>query len=170
MKLELKNIKVHKDMSEETTCFSAVLYANGKKVAVCKNDGRGGCTDVYFLEYGSQLTGDVMKYCKENPIVNYHNSEKWELHGVDHYVDDLLYKHLYEKDLKKWQKKKLVLHDPSQGDREYVVHATLTLKMPISELMEHEVTKTFLRHEIEKVRMKGYVVMNTNINSKELGL
>lgn len=170
MKLELKNIKVHEDMSEETTCFSATLYANGKKVATCKNDGRGGSTYVHFIDIHSDLAGRVMKYCKENPIANYYRGTKYEFHGVDHYVDDLLYKHLYEKDLKKWQKKKLVLHDPSQGDKEYVVHATLTLKMPVSEIMENEVTKTFLRHEIEKVRMKGYVVMNTNINFAELGL
>lgn len=125
---------------------------------------------IYFIDLHSDLASRVMKYCKENPIVNYHNGEKWEWHGVEHYVDDLLYKHLYEKDLKRWQKRKLVLHDPSQGDREYVVHATLTLKMPVSEIMENEITKTFLRHEIEKVRMKGYVVMNTNINFEELGL
>lgn len=47
MKLELKNVKVHEDMSEETTCFSATLYANEKKVATCKNDGRGSCTDIF---------------------------------------------------------------------------------------------------------------------------
>lgn len=170
MKLELKNIKVHEDMSEETTCFSAALYANGKKVAVCGNDGRGASTNVYFTDLHSDLAGEVMRYCKDNPVIDYYNGKKYEWTGVEHLVDDLLYKHLYEKDLKKQQKKKLVLHDSSKGDREYVVHATLTLKMPISEFMENEVTKTFLKNKIERVRNEGYVVMNTNINFKELGL
>lgn len=150
MKLELKNIKVHEDMSEETTCFSAALYANGKKVAVCRNDGRGASTNVYFTDLHSDLAGEVMRYCKDNPVIDYYNGKKYEWTGVEHLVDDLLYKHLYEKDLKKQQKKKLVLHDSSKGDREYVVHATLTLKMPISEFMENEVTKTFLKNKIKE--------------------
>lgn len=44
----LKNLKIHEDMSDETTCFSADLYCNGKKIAYCKNDGRGGSTDVCY--------------------------------------------------------------------------------------------------------------------------
>ncbi len=32
-------------MSEETNCFVADLYINGKKIGYVKNDGRGGCTD-----------------------------------------------------------------------------------------------------------------------------
>ena len=42
----LKNLKVHDDMSEETTCFSADLVCNGKVIAYCSNDGQGGSTNV----------------------------------------------------------------------------------------------------------------------------
>ena len=42
----LKNLKVHNDMSDETTCFSADLVCNGKVIAYCKNDGQGGMTNV----------------------------------------------------------------------------------------------------------------------------
>lgn len=40
--LELKNVKVHPDMSEETTCYSATIYVDGKKVGFAKNNGHGG--------------------------------------------------------------------------------------------------------------------------------
>ena len=50
MKLQLKKIKIYDELSEETICFTAELYADGKKVATVKNDGRGGSTDVYFTE------------------------------------------------------------------------------------------------------------------------
>ncbi len=49
MHIELKNIKIHADMSEETTCFSASIYLNGKKVGTAKNDGRGG-SNMYWWD------------------------------------------------------------------------------------------------------------------------
>ncbi len=41
-KLSLKNLKFHEDMSQETPCFSADLYEDGKLVAHVQNNGRGG--------------------------------------------------------------------------------------------------------------------------------
>jgi hypothetical protein len=41
MKIELKNVKINKMFSEETTCFIADVFINGKKTAYAKNDGRG---------------------------------------------------------------------------------------------------------------------------------
>jgi hypothetical protein len=42
MKLELKNIKVHLGLSEETHAYTAMLYADGKKAVEVSNQGRGG--------------------------------------------------------------------------------------------------------------------------------
>ena len=71
MKLQLKKIKIYDDMSEETICFTAELYADGKKVATVKNDGRGGSTDVYFTEgWRSESAQQVIQFAKENPIVH----------------------------------------------------------------------------------------------------
>lgn len=42
MKLELKNIKVFSSHSQETECFSATLYVDGKRFATIDNDGWGG--------------------------------------------------------------------------------------------------------------------------------
>jgi len=52
VKITLKNLKIHRDMSEETTCFSATVYVDGKKVGIAKNDGRGGCNMYYWEDYG----------------------------------------------------------------------------------------------------------------------
>jgi hypothetical protein len=43
MKIEMRKLRVHKDMSEETTCFSAELFIDGRRVAHVSNDGHGGC-------------------------------------------------------------------------------------------------------------------------------
>ena len=42
MKLSLKNIKHTEWASEETHCYQASLYVDGKPVAVVSNEGRGG--------------------------------------------------------------------------------------------------------------------------------
>ena len=36
-------------MSEETTCYSATLYLDGKRVGYVKNDGRGGCDHIQLI-------------------------------------------------------------------------------------------------------------------------
>ncbi len=42
MKLELKNIKHSEWASEETHCYKASLYVDGKPLAIVSNDGHGG--------------------------------------------------------------------------------------------------------------------------------
>ena len=42
MKLNLKNIKHTEWASEETHCYQAALYVDGKPVAIVSNDGHGG--------------------------------------------------------------------------------------------------------------------------------
>ena len=46
MELELKNIKHSARASEETHCYQASLYVNGKPVAIVSNDGQGGADRV----------------------------------------------------------------------------------------------------------------------------
>jgi hypothetical protein len=46
MELSVKNVKVHEELSEETLCFSADLYDNGKLVAHVSNRGYGGSNEV----------------------------------------------------------------------------------------------------------------------------
>ena len=47
MKLELKNIKHTAWASEETHCYQASLYVDGKPVAIVSNAGHGGSDDYY---------------------------------------------------------------------------------------------------------------------------
>lgn len=43
-RITLRGLKVAEFASEETLCFEAQVYFDGKKVARASNDGRGGCT------------------------------------------------------------------------------------------------------------------------------
>lgn len=46
----LKNLKVCEWASEETTCFTATMYVDGKRVGEVSNDGHGGCNSYGFDE------------------------------------------------------------------------------------------------------------------------
>ena len=50
MKVELKNFNYNSRMSEETDCFSADIWINGKKVGYAENGGKGGCTNISFID------------------------------------------------------------------------------------------------------------------------
>ena len=71
MKLELKNIKHTEWASEETHCYQAALYVDGKPVAIVCNDGHGGCDRDYphpkfeFADHASRtLIGDYRAQMK----------------------------------------------------------------------------------------------------------
>lgn len=46
-KIALKSIKVNLGLSEETFCFTATLWVDGKRFGEIKNHGHGGPDDVY---------------------------------------------------------------------------------------------------------------------------
>lgn len=45
-KAELRKVKIARNMSEETTAFTADLWFNGELIGYCKNSGLGGATFV----------------------------------------------------------------------------------------------------------------------------
>ena len=69
-KVTLKKISFYERMSEETNCFAADLYINGKKVGEAKNDGQGGCTNYYgFTKEDNEIIKQAEDYFKSLPMV-----------------------------------------------------------------------------------------------------
>ena len=68
-KLELKNIKYFVTLSEETPCYEATVYVNGKKAIRVSNRGCGACDsqDVYpqFMDEwdGENVLRTLNEYC-----------------------------------------------------------------------------------------------------------
>jgi len=72
MKIELKKISFNERMSDETNCFVADIYIDGKKVGYCKNDGRGGCTEYHGnTKADNELIEKAEAYCKTLPHDEY---------------------------------------------------------------------------------------------------
>lgn len=61
--VELKNVKIAKHLSEETTAFTASVWLNGRRVGTARNDGRGGATE---LRVGERHD-DVVDACVAHP-------------------------------------------------------------------------------------------------------
>lgn len=67
MNLTIKNLKISNFMSEETLCFQATVFVDGKKAGTAQNDGHGGSTYCHLdpafrhLEDGKKY--DLHCYC-----------------------------------------------------------------------------------------------------------
>ena len=69
MKLELKSIQYSKFASQETACYEAKLYVDGKPLALVGNQGHGGCDYQYSLNDQNidDKLRDINKYLSTLP-------------------------------------------------------------------------------------------------------
>ncbi len=174
MKIELKNIHHSEPLSQETNAFSATLYINDIKAGTATNQGHGGATDYYGLnDRGNQLIREAEAYCKALP------PEKFTAGGKEYtldsnlegYIDNLLTKHLEQKDLQKFRRQaeramemSILVGIPDHSFR------TLTFKMPIGMLLVHPNGPNILRDVIATKVIPNFkeneMVLNTNIPEK----
>ena len=77
MKIELKNIEHFESMSEETFCFSANLYVDGKKIGAVSNRGHGGCHE---YDFDMETVRQLNQWCKEN-------LPKWSMDDQEYETD-----------------------------------------------------------------------------------
>lgn len=120
MNVTLKNIKYAAFMSEETNCFEATIYVDGKKAGHASNEGHGGPTSIHPSELETRLNA----YGKTLPRVPFTmTEEQWaitEASGAsipdgtsfeqngEYIIDKLIGDWLDAKTLKKQMSKKLL--------------------------------------------------------------
>lgn len=63
--LELKNIKFMASLSEETHCYSATVYVNGKAAIEVQNDGHGASDMQHVISGDRSVLDAVNEYCKK---------------------------------------------------------------------------------------------------------
>ena len=120
-KIELKNISHYARGSEETPCYNATVYINGKKAIEISNDGHGGMdrqhTYPNIEERGLVQKANewcVKKFGKKSFPYQSDGEEKQCFYDMDleHICHEELYKWLDAKELKKdLNKKFLFLED-----------------------------------------------------------
>lgn len=106
--LSLKNIKTYPRLSEETTCFSASLYLNGKKVADLSNRGCGGCDNQYFTDRDAERA--IFEWFKAQPLIEWQTDGGSFHHNysLEDWTCDQLNRHEFLKAVRKKAKKCLV--------------------------------------------------------------
>jgi hypothetical protein len=167
MKIELKQIKYSDWASEETSCFQANIYLNGKKVGFCNNDGKGGCTSynrVTGISY--EVIHEMETYCEGLPPIvyesNLYKDGKCTIKmNLEHYLDDLFYAYLKAKDKAKMDKRmeKAILIG---NDYKYQI---ISFKMPLKDIWEQSpqyFAKT-LKESLNKYAVNGNILLNKNI-------
>ena len=99
MKIELKNIKPREFASQETNCYEATIYIDGKKAGIVDNDGRGGCDNVHPRE----LAVKIDEYAKTLPKMSIGTGSNAVEIEQNHETifGDLLTEWLHAKDLKR---------------------------------------------------------------------
>lgn len=104
MKITLKNVKYSDFMSEETLCFEAAVYIDGKKMGVATNEGHGGETRFYPYE----LQRTINEYAKTLPKLEVKGFEDKETgepfmleQDAETIVNGLMEEWLAAKDLKR---------------------------------------------------------------------
>ena len=123
MKLELKNISYYKQGSEETPCYNAVVYVNGKKAMHVDNDGRGGCDrqSVEYPTFDHSLIKELDEYCVKTFGVRKYDWGQVDI-DLEHWCHDRLYEFLDKKILKKeLQKKYLCVMQDDYKDERFLV-------------------------------------------------
>ncbi len=136
MDFQLKKVKVHDDMSEETMCFSAELWENGKHVANVSNRGHGGCNDVYPI-----------------PPLKYRDIEKYTSLDAECDIMTMAYDiHI----TKKYQSKKFVL---KKGDD----YSFYDVKPSIAMKKKMQYYDSWLANMKTQIERHGYKILNTNL-------
>ena len=141
MEIELKKIKIVDEMSDETTCFCADVWIDGKFEGRVQNSGQGGCND-----YAPHRLEDVLqKHAESLGPVEFGGT--WLERDADMVVSELLEAHRLRKELRR----RLVFVSKSDGE----IRETKAFKPRVlAELLKpenRETTKARLGGDVEKI-------------------
>tara|TARA_A100000164_G_scaffold361862_1_gene377151 strand:- start:324 stop:827 length:504 start_codon:yes stop_codon:yes gene_type:complete len=105
--LEVKNISHYARGSEETPCYNATVYINGKRSIEVSNDGRGGCDmqHAYPSIEDRCLVQQANEWCVEK-----FGQHTWE-HGGKTYSTDNDLEHVCHQALYDWLDSKTLKKD-----------------------------------------------------------
>lgn len=103
-RITLKAIKHSEFASEETHCYEASVYFDGKRVGKVGNDGHGGCDHEMVTDRDGWSA--MQDFIKTLPAVEFHGMELPQ--DLEMICGELVNEHLASKDLKRSMSKKAV--------------------------------------------------------------
>jgi len=143
-KIELKNLKHSDFASQETYCFEASVYIDGKKAGTVSNQGCGGCHS-----YHPNTLYQIL--AKEAAKLPHH---EWRLNDevlsvapdADTIISELVTEALTAKDLKSGMRRRILFvgDDGSVFETKAMAAADLAVQLVRADLYEKLKTKTIL--------------------------
>jgi len=107
MKFTLKKIRYMASLSQETSCYSADLYVDGKKIGEVANDGHGG-PDSFHGDQAAYAMASAWVAENHPPLVFGENDEHSVKADIEIVCGQLLDDHLLGKALKKELKRSVL--------------------------------------------------------------
>ena len=166
VKVTLKKISFYERMSEETNCFAANLYINGKLVGEAKNDGQGGCTTYYGnSKEDNEIIRQAEAYFKSLPMVKPDGYTFTFQPSLEYAIDEQFEAYLKAKEEKKMLKlmEKAVLFGKPNANQYHIIKTRKPLK---------EYPETALQKFIDDVKKQhctdGVIILNKNL--EKLGI
>ncbi|MBZ4188976.1 hypothetical protein [Niabella beijingensis] len=174
MKMELKNIRIVKELSEETIAFSATLYVNNKKIAVAMNRGNGSCTTYTLLKKeDAELLREAENHCKTLPPYKLKNYPSMGIDtdfpmDLETFIEEQIDQQWRKTELKKFNRKLL------KDQKDSIVfgiknksYRRLQLTKSIEELLHIKngikLIEFKILHGISKYLKEGESILNTNL-------
>lgn len=158
---ELKKIKFLESRSNETNCFEAILYVNGKKLADCGNTGQGGPTDVHFFPESIDLGREIEAFLKKQPKITPKGFNFQLDFTLEYIVDDLVEECLKAQNIKKFKNlaQKHLVFKNTKGN-----YITIKWKKhTLDSLLKIPNGREALKQTIAKEVAKGNILFNENI-------
>lgn len=138
MKLELKNFKSNERMSDETNCFTADMWVNGKKIGMAMNRGHGGPTDMHYTDVEAGKAFEA--YCKSLPPKESKYFPEGLKMDAELFVDELVEEMLRKKADKALCRGKTAFRLKSETYKE---GEWLVSKVPFTPLMKETLVKRY---------------------------
>ena len=161
MKIDLKAIKFYESMSEETNCFQGKLYINGKYVADVKNNGQGGCTDIYPIDnLTRQITAEAEKYLSHQPKKKCDTYDFEYIRTLESEVDDLFADWLKVKEDNKFIKQ---MDKGIMYGTKYHYKMTYWKNTTLTACLRNPAMQGRIKQIIKDLIDKGETILNTNI-------
>jgi len=117
MKIELKNVQIAENLSEETTAFTASIYINGKRVGRAENRGHGD--PINFFIQPRELYLEFVEYCKSLPPVE----ESWGTvdSNAEIVLGDLVEEHREQQWIKRQTRRNVIFRREGQDRTQWNV-------------------------------------------------
>jgi hypothetical protein len=145
MELTLKNVKVLESMSEETTCFSATIYIDGKRAGHAGNRGCGGPHDIDWTD--RVLGARYEKWLKDEPVpVELYDGKIMLLDNITDKLETMIDDALNVVEQRTWLKrqcKNKTLFKLKDDDNYDNPAAWWVVKAPFSEITKHKLQQRY---------------------------